>query len=170
MFSAFSCDTDRLNNNKHLREIVTVFDVGQLNDAHRAGAICKIRKLMQNPELKTSALLLRNRKDGEYVVTPSREVYQQYGRGKKSYTEEDWELIQNVEGYARSVRHDSDWAAYIIPSDAAIGERFFIRDLIEDLVASNFWYTVSAASSAEAVWDGVDLVIDHDSYRYELVG
>lgn len=166
MFSAYS----RCENKKNLREVSTVFDVGQLNDAQRAGEICLIKKMQTNPELRTSALLLRNRENGEYTVTPSREVFQQYGLGRKLYTEKDWELIQRVEEYARAIRHNSDWAAYVIPSDAEIGERFFIRDLIEDLVASKFWYTVYPAESAEAVWDGVDLVIDPESYRYELVG
>ena len=51
-----------------------------------------------------------------------------------------------------------------------MGERFQIADLIEDLLSTEFWYSKIAAETAEAVWNGEDLVIDHNSYKRVLVG
>lgn len=170
MFGAFAGSPHHIENRNSLREVLTVFDVKKLNKAAIGGEICIIRPLRKNPELELSSLLLRHRRHGHYAVTPSRNVYQQYGRNPEVYSEDEWELIQEIDGYARAIRHESNWGAYIVPSDASIDERFFIGELIEDLVASEFWYTVYTAESAEAVWDGTDLVIDPRSYRYELVG
>ncbi len=50
-----------------------------------------------------------------------------------------------------------------MPGDAKVGERFFIKDLIEDLAATAFWSSVTPAETAEAVWNGTELVIDHSS-------
>lgn len=170
MFGAYAGPPHRMENRNNLREVLTVFDVKKLNKAAGGGKICIIRPLRKNPELVLSSLLLRHRRYGHYAEAPSRKVYQQYGKNPDVYSEDEWDLIQKIDGYARAVRHESNWGAYIVPSDASINERFFIGELIEDLVASEFWYTVYPAESAEAVWNGTDLVIDPRSYRYELVG
>lgn len=170
MIGSFS-DSPRIQSNrKGLREVRTVYDVAELNDAIQKGFFCQLRRKKTNAELNTSALLLRNRSTGEYVEAPERTVYRQYGQAPLTYSEADWELVQTVEGYARRTRNASNWGAYVLPGDAELGERFFISELIEDLVASTFWYSVIPAETAEATWEGSELVIDHSSYRMELVG
>ena len=59
---------------------------------------------------------------------------------------------------------------YILPADAFFGEQFFISDLIEDFLATSFWYSKTAAEDAVATWNGFDLIIDHSSYKVELIG
>lgn len=170
MSAAYASPAYSSENVRNLREVETVFDVEKLNEAQKQGAICLLKHKEFNPKLNLSALLLRNRETGEYVVAPAREVHQQYALPPIIYHEHEWELVQTIEGYARPTRNESNWGAYIVPSDAKIGERFYIRELIEDLVASGFWYSVRPAESAEAVWNGDELIIDPSSYEYILVG
>ena len=152
-----------------LREVVTIYDARALNAELSAGSLCIVKRKERNSELDLSALLLRNRLTGEYVEVPSRVSFQRRD-GTVSYSEEEWELVQTVEGYARRIRHEGNWGAYILPADAKIGERFYICELIEDLVASKFWGSVFPAESAEADWDGAELVIDHSSYCFAMIG
>ena len=170
MFGAFADSPHIRGNRKGLREVKTVYDVAKLNCALAEGSICLVKHKEFNTELNISALLLRNRTSGEYVVVPDRTVYQQYAKARLTYGEAEWELVQAVEGYARRIHNESNWGAYVLPGDAELGERFFISELIEDLVASKFWYSVIPAETAEATWDGSELIIDHSSYRMELVG
>lgn len=170
MHSAFTGRILHRSNERKLREVITVSNVSDLDEAHRSGAICIVKRLNENPQLRTHGLLLQSRKSGEFLEVPAREVYQQYGRGKKIYDEGEWALIQEIEGYARPCQRSSGWAAYIVPADASIGEQFYIPDLIEDLVAASFWYTVYAAETAEAIWNGVDLEILPASYKTEMIG
>lgn len=153
-----------------LRIVETVRDLKRLNEAVAEGGIVRIRIAKRNPELVTRSLLLRHRELGVYERVPDRIVYRQYGRGVKEYPEADWELVSEVTEYARSSQNDGGWGAYIIPADAEVGERFQIADLIEDFLATEFWYSKIAAETAEAVWNGADLVIDHKSYKRVLIG
>lgn len=156
-------------NRGNLREVETIYDVESLNKARQRGDFCIIKKKELNPELSLSALLLRHRENGKYEVVPERRFMQQH-RGMTIYSEEEWELVQTIEGYARPFNHESNWSAYIVPADAKVGEIFFIKNLIEDLVASAFWGSVCAAETAEASWDGEKLVIDSYSHVRMLVG
>lgn len=160
----------RLKNRNDLRQVDTIRDVEQLNAAISENMTVIIRIRERNPALEMRSLFLRHRLHSIYEKVPSRVVFQQYGRGKKEYTEADWELVSEIVTYARPSRHDAGWGAYILPANAQIGERFFIPDLIEDLLATEFWYAKKAAEEAEAIWNGEDLIIDHNSYKYELVG
>lgn len=153
-----------------MRVVETVRDVKLLNEAVSQGKIASIRISKRNPELETRSLLLRHKVLGTYERVPDRVVFQQYGRGIKEYPESDWELIAEVTKYARAVPDNPGWGAYIVPSDAGPGERFQIMDLIEDLLATEFWYSKIVAETAEAIWDGNDLVIDHESYKRVLIG
>lgn len=168
MAGAFTGDPHIRGNRKGLREVRTVYDVAELNNAVEKGSICLVKQKELNDDLKIFALLLRNRATGEYVVVPGRTVYTR--KAPLTYSEAEWELVQTVEGYARRIRNASNWGAYVLPRDAKLGERFFIAELIEDFVASKFWYTVRPAETAEATWDGSELVIDHTSYRLWIMG
>lgn len=157
-------------NRSELREVETVYSAEELNAALARGAKFIVRRKERNSELNISGLLLRNRNSGEYIQVPAREVHQQYSRTPIVYGNDEWELVHTVKGYARRIHHESNWAAYVLPGDAMVGERFFIKDLIEDLVATEFWSTVTPAETAEAVWNGTELVIDHSSYKFVLIG
>ena len=52
-----------------------------------------------------------------------------------------------------------------------LGDRVYIEDLIEDIVAGAFWGSVSPAVDAEAIWNGSTLQIDHSAFdRFEKIG
>lgn len=156
------------SSNSKLRKVRTSYDLEAVNKAVGRGYICLIRKRIQNFELRFSQLILRNRKSGEFIEVPSREFFTRQGR--MVYGEEEWAFVQEVEGYARPPKNEGNWGAYILPPDPRVGEEFLIADLIEDLLATKFWYSVTAAETAIATWDGKDLVIDHSSYCMEIIG
>ena len=168
MHGAFSGRPSKRKNTDNLREAKTVFHVDQLNAAQKRGAICIVKHRDFNPSLSLSSLLLRHRENQEYITVPKREFYLR--SGLVNYDEAEWELIQEVKGYARPSPSDNNWGAYILPADAKVSERFFVEKLIEDLVANHFWYSVTAAETAIATWDGKSFVIDHSSYSFQLVG
>lgn len=153
----------------NLREIKTISSTIELNDAQKGGDRVIIRKYKQNPQLLHKALLLQNIKTGEVVEAPSRNYIRQYAE-HVSLPESEWQLVFEFSSYSRENPPSREWAAYIVPKDTEIGERVFIRNLIEDLVACEFWNYKYAAESAVATWDGNDLVIDHDSYKAHLIG
>ena len=62
-----------------------------------------------------------------------------------------------------SPRHRRPYAAYLIPKDIKIGERVFVKDLIENFVGQtwnqgNSW----RLKSCEAIWNGKELEIQFD--------
>jgi len=160
------------NNSKHgnLRNVETSFDIKRVNIASQAGLICLFKKRAKNPDLRFNELILRHRISGQFVSVPDRMVFQQYDKSPTYYEEDEWLLIEEVKGYARPSPHLSSWGFYILPEDAGIGEKFFIPELIEDLLATEFWGTKIAAETAVATWTGEDLVIEPSSYRRVLIG
>lgn len=58
---------------------------------------------------------------------------------------------------------ESPYAAYLIPEDIEIGEKVFLDDLIEDIVAGS-WNQGNAwrLEYTEAIWDGKDFKIAKD--------
>ena len=56
----------------------------------------------------------------------------------------------------------SPFAAYLIPKNIKVGERVFVKDLIEDYVGSS-WNQGNAyrLKSCDAIWDGNDLIIQY---------
>jgi hypothetical protein len=170
MSRAFAGRSRPQSNRNELREVETVYNADALNAALARGAHCIVRRKELNSKLNLRGMLLRNRKSGEYIEVPAREFHQQYSCSPVVYGNDEWELVQTIKGYARRIHHESNWAAYVLPGNAKVGERFFIKDLIEDLVATEFWSSVTPAETAEAVWNGTELVIDHSSYKFVLIG
>ena len=160
-----------LTNKNDLRVIKTVYDTMKLNSAQKDGHHCLIKKIERTGNLYSYWCLFRNYKTGEYEFMPSRKNYVQYGE-EKNYPEEEWEIIEKVKFYNR-VRNSSalGWAAYIIPKDAKVGERFYIEDIIEDILMEHFWSSKFAATDGECIWNGNDIEIDKSLYdRTFLIG
>lgn len=151
-----------------LRKVETSYEIDRVNEARKSGHICLIRERKPNPKLRYSRLILQNRESGEFAEVPSREFFTRAGH--VVYSEEEWATVQKVKGYARIHKSECNWGAYILPPDAKVGEDFLIPELIEDLLAVEFWYWISAAESAIATWDGRDLIINPSSYERHLVG
>jgi len=77
---------------------------------------------------------------------------------------------EDMKGNVRRIHHESNWATYVLPGGAEVGGRFFIKALIENLVATELWSSVIPAETSEAVWNGIELVVDHSSYKRALIG
>lgn len=152
-----------------LREIKTVTSIKEVNEANNAGDAVLIRKYTQNSQLFHKRLLLQSKQTGELVEVPSRNFIMQYGKAM-SYPHKDWRLVFKVSSYSRTNPPCKDWGAYIVPKETQVGESVFISNLIEDLVACEFWSHKHAAENAIATWDGIDLIIDHNSYKRRLIG
>lgn len=59
-----------------------------------------------------------------------------------------------------SGKYHSPFGAYLIPNDIKVGEKFFIEDLIENIVGAKYSRGNKARlKSAYAVWNGNDLEI-----------
>ena len=142
-----------------------------MNRAQEKGLDCLIIPIVKNPELELSSLLLKNIKTKEFKSVQSRAVITQYGRGVLEYPEDEWELVQEVFGYGRNRDQSQNWGAYTIPEVLKIDQPVYIPDLIEDIVATGFWYTVWPAGDAIATWDGIKLEIDKQQYlRFQMIG
>lgn len=159
-----------IGNDRGLLEIETTYNCDRLNIAKENGSVCLITPIVRNPQLELHSLLLRNRENGEFVSVPSRAFHAQYTRFLE-YPDSQWEKIQKVSGYGRTRDQSQNWGAYIFPKSLKIGTEVYIPDVIEDIVATEFWYTVWPAGDAIATWDGQELKIDHSVYdKLHLIG
>ena len=150
--------------NKHkLRIINTVDTVEALNEANTNGQITLVRKIQLNPELYSPRLLLRNYQTGQYECVPRRTFSTR--NGGFDYTETEWELVQSFEEYHGKRRQNPDWAAYVLPVSPAVGERFYIPDVIEEIFIQGFWYSRIGSDDGEGVWNGTDLEINKKRYK-----
>ena len=171
MMSSNAGEPKYIGNRDRLLEIETTYDYNRLNRAQEKGLDCLIIPIVKNPELELSSLLLKNIKTKEFKSVQSRAVITQYGRGVLEYPEDEWQLVQEVFGYGRNRDQSQNWGAYIIPEVLEIDQTVYIPDLIEDIVATGFWYTVWPAGDAIATWDGIKLEIDKQQYlRFQMIG
>ena len=171
MMSTNAGDPKFLGNEHGLKELETTYDVRRLNKAKEEGLSFTIVPINRNPELELRSLLLKNRETGEFEAVPSRAFHAQYTRFLE-YPEDEWELVHEVVGYGRTRDQSQNWGAYIIPKDLEVGEKVYIPDLIQDIVATSHWYNVWPAGDAIATWDGQHFKIDHTEYyeKFHLVG
>ena len=91
-------------------------------------------------------------------------MYVQYGE-KVEYPISEWEELLNYTDYQGLKQYLYTWALYIVPKDARIGERFYIPDIIGDIVAERFWGSTIRAKDGVGIWDGSDLKIDETLYE-----
>lgn len=159
-----------LGNQDGLPAVKTCYEVYELNQAIKAGHQTCIVQVSENPKLRLSGFLLRNKFSGDYEVVSARRIYVQYGEIME-FSYDEWETICEISGYARAQKASSGWGAYILPFGTKIGDRVYIEDLIEDIFAYQFWYSVAVASDAVGFWNGSKIEIDESVYRkFEPVG
>ncbi len=139
------------NNTKDLHIIKTARDIDSINKAVEAGLSPLFRKVIPSEEIKSKYAVCRNRQNGEFVVLQD---YRDVSRHQQVY-----EIIIDWTFYY-PYSFSSPFAAHLIPRDLVVGERVFIKDLIEDYVGIN-WNQGNAyrLQSCEAIWDGEDLKI-----------
>jgi hypothetical protein len=158
-----------LSNRHNLRIVKMVDNVAKLDEAVTNGHITLVRGIKRNPKLCSNRLLLRNFEDGRYEDVSGRTVMTRDRLIK--FPESEWELIHSYEKYHRTRSGNQNWAAYVLPLAPSVQERFYIEDIIEDILVQRFWEGWIVADDGEAIWNGHDLEIDHKLYEdFRIVG
>lgn len=134
-----------------LRVIRTARTEQAINNAAREGYQPLIKRVVPDPAIQHKFAVYQHRTTGEIEVI---------GDFRASPPSEYDEVIGWTYYYPHTF--PSPFAAYLIPRDIEVGERVFVKDVIEDLVEAT-WNQgdVYRLESSEAVWDGTDLVIQH---------
>ena len=122
------------------------------------------KQIEPNKSFFKKLMLLRNYKDGRTQYVTSRKMFVQYGEWRH-YSEDEWEELVNFRDYQGSKKDLYSWAAYIVPKDANIDERFYVPDIIGDIVAEEFWGSTYRAKDGVGIWNGKDLEIDKSIYK-----
>lgn len=137
----------------NLRIIKTARTLGAINRAAKQGFIPLVKPVVPSKEISSRFRVLQNRFTREIQVV---------GDLRAQGPNEEWEVVIDwTEHYPHHFREP--YAAYLVPPDIKVGERVWLKDLIQDYVGSN-WNQGSCfrLESWEAVWDGTDFVIAYD--------
>ena len=134
----------------------------------RINAHILFRRIEPNENFFTTLMLLRNYVDKRLTYVTARKMFVQYGEWKY-YPENEWEELVSFRHYQGSKKDLYTWASYVVPKDAKKGERFYIPDIIGDIVAEQFWGSTYRAKDGVGVWNGEDLEIDESLYRETFI-
>ena len=158
----FNVNYDRGYNSPRI--VKTVFSLKEANDFIEQGHKVIFQPVQLNEELYSHEFIFKNRQDGHCKLAPSRVFHAQYAR-RVEFPEEEWEQIMPVKHYARQRSLKIDWAAYVIPLEPKVGEVFYVEDLIEDILVSEFWRNKIYAVDGIAKWNGHELEFRRDLYN-----
>ncbi len=140
------------------RVIKTARTIEAMNAALSQGLRPLVKKVEPNPELRRTCTLIQNRTSGEVKRTC-------IDGGWEEYDETQWDVVISELQTNESAR--SQIAAYLVPLALEIGERVVLEDLIAEIVAGRYsgrgGFYATRCDRAEAVWDGVDFVLDESS-------
>ncbi len=151
----------RSKNENGLRIIGTARSKSAINRADRNGFTPIIKKVEPSPKINSKFSIIRNKVTGEI------DVISDFRHNVNS----DFETVLDWTFYYPHY-FKSPFAAYLIPNDIKIGERVFIKDLIEDIVGDS-WNQGDTyrLTSSEAIWDGNELLIEYNSQKgFTIVG
>jgi hypothetical protein len=139
-----------------LRVIETARDTGSINMAAKKGFKPLVKKVNPSEDISTKYKVIQYKETGEIEVLGDYRGEMIMGDTREFDTVIDWTWF-----YPYSFK--SPFAAYLIPTDIEVGERVFIRDLIEDYVGTSWNQGDSyRLESCEAIWNGSDLEIQYD--------
>ena len=155
-----------IGNTKNLSVVKTVRNLNELTSQISKSNHIIFQRVTRNPSFETERMLLRSYADLTIVDVPSRSFHRR--DGWHEYSEEEWELVYFFKSYSGN-NSDEGWAAYLVPKDAEVGERFYIEEVIEDIVAEIFWGTAIPANDGEAFWNGKGLDLDTTVYDESFV-
>ena len=145
------------------RLIETVFELDEVNSHVSNGRVVLFEPIQLNERLYREGFIFKNYTNGHCRFAESRHFPIQYS-GWEELTEDNWEQILPVKIYARKRTLNYDWAAYVLPLDSHVGELFYVEDLIEDILVSEFWGEKIYAVDGIANWDGKGLEFRRDLY------
>jgi hypothetical protein len=150
-------------NDKNLRIIKTARSEQEINAAVKEGYWPLVKPVIPSLEIKSKYAVFQHKKTGKI------EVVHDFRAEPKS---NDYVKVIDFRFYYPH-HFESPFAAYLIPSDIAIGETVWISDLIEDVIKSS-WNQGDTyrLESCEAIWDGADLInsLELKGNKFEVVG
>jgi hypothetical protein len=117
-----------------------------------------------NEEFFSRMMLLKNYRTGELKEVKDRHIFVQYGE-HITYSENEWEELLTYRIYQGSKSQLYTWAMYLVPKDAKEGERFYVKDVIDDIVAERFWDGIYRAQDGVGIWNGKNIEIDESLYE-----
>jgi len=145
--------------NNKMRIIKTARNEESINNAAENGYRPLIKEVNPSDKIRSKYSVIQNKKTGKIFVIGDARI--DLGRDENS----DYEIVIGWT-YYYPYSFESPFAAYLIPNDIEIGERVLVEDLIEDYVGAT-WNQGNAyrLESCEAIWNGADLIIQHDPSR-----
>lgn len=149
-----------------LRIIKTARNVESINAGVKKGFKAIVKKVQPSPEIRVKFCILQHKVTGEVKEVGDYRAF--IGR----LDSEEYDKVIDWT-YYYPYQFESPFAAYLIPPDIKVGERVFVKDLIEDFVGSRWNQSDTyRLESCEAIWDGSELVIQYDprKNRAELIG
>ena len=156
-------DINKEKNPDKLRIIYTARNEEDINKAAIDGFTPLVKHVVAAfPQIKSKYAVFQNKKTNEIVVCGDyRDGY--YKNDENYKTVIDWT-------FHYPYHFESPYAAYLIPEDIEIGEKVFLDDVIEDIVAG-CWNQGNAwrLKESEAIWDGKDFEILHKKEENECV-
>ncbi len=157
-----------IQNDENLRVIKTIrgkdYNKYSLSAEDRNKNYLITKTIEPNEDFFSNRMILQNYKTGEIEKVTSRKMFVQYGE-ERNYPISEWKELLSYKIYQGSRDDLYTWAMYLVPKDAKDGERFYIEDIIDDIVAERFWGGIYRAKSGVAVWNGVNLEIDKSLYE-----
>ena len=157
-----------IQNNENLRVIKTIreknFNRYSLSAEDRNKNYLITKTIEPNQDFFSSRMILQNYKTGEIEKVTSRKMFVQYGE-ERNYPISEWKELLTYQIYQGSKKDLYTWAMYLVPKDAKDGERFYIEDIIGDVVAERFWKGIYRAKDGVGTWNGEDLEIDISLYE-----
>lgn len=153
----------RSKNPKGLRVIETARSMYSINRAVKKGLNPLIKKVEPSNELRRKYSVGKNKKTGKI------EIISDYRMGFDLDNNEEFETVIDWT-YYYPYSFNSPFAAYLIPNDIAVGERVFIKDLIEDVVGTRWNQGDNyRLEGCEAIWNGKDFELQYNP-RKEIIG
>ena len=157
-----------IQNNENLRVITTIrgkdYDSNSLSAEDSDKNYLITKKIEPNEAFFSRRMVLQNYKTGAIEDVSGRKMYVQYGE-EVNYPEDEWKELLSYEIYQGSKIDLYTWAMYLVPKDAKEGERFYLQDIIGDIVAEIFWDGKYRAKDGVGIWNGKDLEIDESLYE-----
>lgn len=142
--------------NENARTIYTARSIEDINKAVALGAQIVLKACDPSPPFERTVSVYRHKARGTYCLDlDPRDAY----RASESYHQ--WEQVL-VQDYCPP-QFENPFAAYVVPSDIAPGERVWLDDLIEDLLGhiSGQGLGRERLHQAYARWNGQDFDIEY---------
>jgi hypothetical protein len=140
------------NNPSKLRVIRTARTVSAINDAAKVGFRPLVKPVKPSPKIRHHVAVFQHRDTGKIEAT--------HGGGHWQQREGYDEVLEFRRYYPYSF--PEPFAAYLLPPNLDEGERVWLEDIIEDIVAAFTPWGTERLTSGEAIWTLGEFKIQFD--------